>query len=611
MLVAGSLCVRKRWPYLGRGLMGLGLAILYATFFAAFSLYKVPVMSQPTAFGCMVAVTVAGMALAVLHNALSTAFLAVLGGLLTPVLVSTGVDARDALFTYLLLLDLGVLAVAFFRGWRLLDALAMAGTFVLYFGWYDQFYGEKALAAALAWLGAFYGVFLVLPFLYHLVRKRGFTIERFVMALANAALAFGLAWHMLHEKYSFSLGFVALGMAAAYLVMGSIIRRRLPEDAKSLFGAVALTVTLLTLAVPLQLKADGILLAWAVEGPVLLLLGHRFRYRPVRVLAGVVLLVAIGRLFLSADHWPLHQGLYVVLLNRRFLTAMAVPAAAGLFAVVHHLFRTGAWQVDRGLKIASALAAGLLTLGIVHAETAAWLEREVGRVGGASAVAAWWAVGAGAFLLAGTKARAVAGWTWAAGAGALLAALVQTLILYDLDLGPGHVLAANARFATGLLASLVVFGYAWALLRIPVCRDEVRRPVAAAATALALLVLLALLGAEVRSYCLDTLADAARAGRAARMSVTVVWSAYAACLVVVGFWRRWRAIRLAGLGLFGVSAVKLVLLDLAYLEDIYRIVSFLVLGLLMVAASYLYHRLERRLSPPAPAAGQGADGETP
>ena len=79
--------------------MGLGVAILYAAFYGAFQLYNPPVMGQNTAFGLMIAVTVAGMTLAVLHDAMSMAFLAVLGGLLTPVLVSGQDSATRCLRT--------------------------------------------------------------------------------------------------------------------------------------------------------------------------------------------------------------------------------------------------------------------------------------------------------------------------------------------------------------------------------------------------------------------------------------------------------------------------------------------------------------------------------
>jgi hypothetical protein len=633
-LVAGSRCIGKGWRVFGQTIIGLGLAILYAANFAAFSAYEPPVMSQNVAFGCMVAVTAAGVALAVLYDALPMAMLAVLGGLLTPWLLSTGKDARDALFTYLLLLDLGVLAVAFFRGWRLLDALALAGTFVLYGGWYDKFYDYKpaGMAPALAWLGAFYAVFLALPFVYHLVRRVRFTVERFIMALANAAFAFGMAWDMLHRDYAFSLGFVALGMAAAYLVLGSIIRRRLPEDAPTLFGAIAMTVTFLTLAVPLQLHANGILLAWAMEGPILAYLGYRFRYLPVRAFAAAVLVVAIGRLFFSGDTWPLHEGHYVLLLNRRFLTAMMVPLAMGLYAAVHHWQRGGLAALDRAMKLAGALVAGLLALVIATVELGGWVEDMHGNLAAIASVTVLWALGAVAYLQAGRSTRAAAWWIWGAGALVWLVAAVFGMASFGHYVGIEHLLVLNVRFGACLLVVLAAFAYGRAVMRARFADENLSRIVGWVCLSAGMVGLLALLSSEAYSYCQDTIStytiapidplagelaagqasipDYTNAYRAGQMSVTVIWGVYAVGLLVIGFWRRLRVLRLAGLGLFALAAGKLVLVDLTGVQDIYRIVSFVALGLLMVAASYLYHRLERRLLAlgPAPVAPAGANG---
>lgn len=603
MLATGSRFVGKRWRILGQCLMGLGLGILYATFYAAFSVYAHPVMSQQIAFACMIGVTVAGMALAILHDAVALAFLAVLGGMLTPVLVSTGQNARDALFTYILLLDLGVLAVAFFRGWRLLDTLALAGTIIMYAGWHEKFYTLEVLVPALVWLGGFYLLFLVLPFAYHLVRRQNVTLERFIMALANAVFAAGYAWAMLHRDYLFSMGFVMLGMAGAYLVLGALLRRRLPNDARALFGLIAMTVTFLTLAVPMQLRAHGILLAWVAEAPVLAFLAYRFRYRPVRVFAALVLLVAVGRLFFSEAHWPLHTGLFVPFFNAQLLSALTVPAGAALYAWIHQRCPKDATPLDRALQTAAALVAGLLSLIILHAEVYGWVNNDYGPYLAASAVVALWALGAGVFLWAGTRTPRVVSWVWGVGVLALAVAAVLGVIDYSDTTDPHHVLLLNARFLAGLLAAGGGFAYARVLGRGAALQSP-RHVAGLVLLTAGTLGLLVLLSTEVYAYCMDTIADRVTAGRAAQMSISLVWSLYAATLLAGGFWRRWRPLRLGGLALFGLAAIKLVLLDLTYLKDVYRVVSFLVLGLLMLAVSYFYHRLEKRLatvkSDPAP-----------
>ncbi len=595
MVGVGSHFIARRWRMLGQSVIGLGLAILYATFYSAFAVYAPPVMSQRTAFGLMVAVTIGGMTLAVVHDAISMAFLAVLGGILTPVLVSTGQDSRDTLFTYLLLLDLGVLAVAFFRGWRLLDTLAMVGTFFMYGGWYAKFYRPEVMGPSLAWLGVFYVMFLVLPFAYHFVRKQEVTVERFIMALGNAFFALAYAWMTLRQNHLFAMGFVSLGMAGAYVTLGAMVRRRLPGDAKALFGLIAMAVMFLTLAAPMQLQAHGILLAWAAEAPVLVYLGYRFGYRPVRVLGAAVLVVAVGRLFFSHVHWPLHQGLFVPFWNRQFLSATAVPLAMGVYALVHGFHSRQGTLLDRGLQVAAGVGAGLLGLVIVHAEVGGWLRNEMSAYAAMAAVTALWVLGAGIYLWAGSKAREAMLWVWGGGTLALLVAVNLCMLSYAEETSDRLALFANARFGAGLLLAAVVFGYAWVVMRSRLSRENAKM-LGVAYLACGIVGLLALLSTEVYTYCMAAIAELMRARRAGQMSITLVWSVYAAVLLLVGFWRLSRALRLTGLALFGIAAIKLVLMDLTYLKDVYRIVAFLVLGLLMLTASYVYHRLEKRLA---------------
>jgi uncharacterized membrane protein len=608
LVAAGSYFLVRQWRIFGQCLMGLGLAILYAAFYGAFQLYHPPVMGQNSAFLFMIAVTVVGMTLAVLHNAKSMAFLTVLGGILTPVLVSTGQDSRDVLFTYMLVLDLGVLGVAFFRRWRLLDTLALVGTLIMYAGWWERFYWQEISYTsagpwpALSWLGGIYLLFLILPFTYHLVRKQPVTVERFIMAVANAAFAASFAWYMLRVDYLHTMGFVALGMAAAYLLLGALLAKRVPVDARAVFGTIAMTVTFLTLAVPMQLHAQGIMLAWVAEAPVLAFIAWRFRYLPVRVMAFLVLVVGIGRLF--AAHWPLHHGFFVAFANKEFWSAMAVPAAAAAFALVQHVYRGQQGQTDRALKVIAALGGGFLALVIVHVELFGWLRNDVSEYAAWCAVAALWAAGTVAYLVSSLRAGRSAPAVW--GTAALTAAVAAVTVIgaYTEDLATTHVLFANARFAAGLLVVAAALALAWAIHR-----SRTAAGVAETAGVLAIITLvggltalLALLSTEVYTFCTDVITEYTTARRAGQMSITLVWSVYAAGLLWVGFWRRWRWVRWGALGLFGISAIKLMAVDLSFLKDVPRIIAFLVLGLLMLAASYLYHRLEKRL--------RGADEKT-
>ena len=75
-----------------------------------------------------------------------------------------------------------------------------------------------------------------------------------------------------------------------------------------------------------------------------------------------------------------------------------------------------------------------------------------------------------------------------------------------------------------------------------------------------------------------------------QMALSVLWSVYAAVLAAVGFVRRSPAIRWAALSLFALTVIKVMLVDIAVLQQLYRIIAFLVLGLLLLVVTWGYHK---------------------
>ena len=78
-----------------------------------------------------------------------------------------------------------------------------------------------------------------------------------------------------------------------------------------------------------------------------------------------------------------------------------------------------------------------------------------------------------------------------------------------------------------------------------------------------------------------------------QLGLSVLWTLYAAAALAWGFIRNVPVVRYAALGLFGVTIVKVFLVDLSELEAIYRIASFFVLSLVLLGVSYVYQRLMR------------------
>jgi uncharacterized membrane protein len=90
-----------------------------------------------------------------------------------------------------------------------------------------------------------------------------------------------------------------------------------------------------------------------------------------------------------------------------------------------------------------------------------------------------------------------------------------------------------------------------------------------------------------------------------QLSLSSVWLLFSIALMMLGFWRRDRSFRLQAIVLFGIAILKIFLYDLSFLETLYRIFSFVGLGVILLLVSYLYQRYKEVILSPS------HDGETP
>jgi len=143
--VVGGLRLHRSYAVTGQTLCAAGPAILYATTFAAHSWYGF--IGQATAFTAMTVWTAGAFLLAVRLDARYVALLGLASGFLTPMLLTTSDPL--ALFAYIALLDVGLVAVALDRRWTFLVGLGALGTAFTQLAWTgDSFHVDGAVQAA-------------------------------------------------------------------------------------------------------------------------------------------------------------------------------------------------------------------------------------------------------------------------------------------------------------------------------------------------------------------------------------------------------------------------------------------------------------------------------
>ncbi|HLJ83954.1 MAG TPA: DUF2339 domain-containing protein [Candidatus Eremiobacteraceae bacterium] len=318
VLAASEWILRRGWIYFSEGVTALGAGILFLSLYAAWNFYHI--IPPEAAFIGLAAVTGLLIAISLGRNSQRIAALALLGGYATPLLVSTGHDAQVPLFTYLALLNIGLVWMVIARDWR---TLSLSFLFSALYGatWYAHFYDSTKLMPSLIFASIFFLQFALLPAI--VARRRGGLLpDGVAMALVNAAWYLIILDRLLYDSHRWLLTASVLAAGAFFIIISSlvpVVSDRSQTPARPVFGSIAFAFV--TAAIPIRLQGQWIDMAWAIEGALLVWSGLRSDTRWLRWNGVAVLTIVSLYLFLS----PLTADR--AFLNGRFATFAVVVAA--------------------------------------------------------------------------------------------------------------------------------------------------------------------------------------------------------------------------------------------------------------------------------------------
>lgn len=353
--------------------LGGGVAILYFSIFAAFNFYHL--IDQIPALLLMVLITVATVVMSVRYDSETIAVFATVGGFMTPALLSTGKDNQHGLFTYVLLLDLGVLALAYFKNWRVLNLLAFFFTQLMFAGWNLNFYNSTKLWRTEFWLTVFFLLFAVMSFLYNITHRQKTTFRDLSLITLNGACYFLWTYGLLESQYSDYLGFFAVLMAAVYVALGSVAYRQAQEDSYLFLVFLGLGLTCLTVAIPIQLKQNWITVGWSVEAAVLTWVGFRLDSSKTRCAALLIAAMVVFRLlFLDSSFSSAFADDVTFLFNKRGMAFLAGIASLFAMAYLYNRNREKLEDIERWLTSGLFIGANLLVLFFLTTEISSSFE---------------------------------------------------------------------------------------------------------------------------------------------------------------------------------------------------------------------------------------------
>ena len=698
LLLAGQ-GFRNRSARVAQGLSAAGIAVLYAGFLAGINLYDL--IPRAAGFGLMALTTAVAVLLAVQQGPL-IAVLGLVGGFLTPALIGSEEPNPAGLFSYLFLLQVGMLVVIRRRRWlgmlsliliccmgwpavwiaRFLEPghglwvgmflLATVAAFVVSLrpGGHES-PSETGLLRSLTWVAVGAGLFLSgslvgvagfstlewiflgilgagclalgrldadydrLPWLasaagmillliwsngLNAVDLRRYALTALALGAVHAAGSYGCLWGSRHPARWATLsvastvgylliayrefagptsiinwGVLCIVLAVAYAAAAAPVARRRKQisGGDHTLAALAIGVTgLVSLAIPMELERTWITVAWAIQVLAIVWI-HRSLKVPA-LLGTVWVLGALVVIRLILNPWIFEYPIGTGMVWNWFLYGYGIPVVA--FLAGSRLLRQ-----QKVRPLADVLEGGGLLLGL------AWITLEVrhyfhpGDLGELRFALAEW----GAFtvfwllysygLLYAARRFPRPALTWG-GRGVAALALGQALLTQALIGNPlwaahpvGMFPVWNSLLWVYGLPALLALGVAWEF------RKQGWKMPARVGGGFSILFFFLLVTLEVRQAFHGSFLDRGETTNLEWYSYSAAWILLGTLLLVMGISRQVPVLRFASLGVMLLAVCKVFLFDTAHLADLYRVFSFLGLGLSLLLLAYLYQRFVFRV----------------
>jgi uncharacterized membrane protein len=619
MVGAGLRLARSdRYRMLGLGITGGGLAVLYWAVYALTMYYHI--LHHAWALPLVIAVTIAAGVIAVRLDSALLALIGILGAYGSPIMLVMEKADYAGVFTYLLILSVGVLAISIYRRWYLFNYLGFLFTYGLFIAVLEKYYKTADFHRVFWFLVLFFILYAAVSYIHNVLKRRQATLVELGGQVANAGLFFVLGYGLIADVASREwVALLTVGAAAFYTLHALVFLRARIRDRGLLLCLLALAAFFITITMPILISGEWLTAAWAIQALLMLWLSCKLQSRFVRNLAYLMYIITLARLSFidfgrefgygaGSQTW---RGYLSDCVSR--LVAFGVPILSFF----------GAWKLNKaqvrafGISVEQENDVSLLPnrgLQQVVFWAAAFLlfiyaNLEFNRLFGAvykplqePMLTLVWVGMCGFLLLRYCMFRKV-------GTGILLglfaAGLLVKLMAADMSVWQGDLgMLAYRKFlwhmsAVRLLDFGLIIGFCvWAWRTLSVAAEKGESIGGRIFGVLALALLFLFLSMEVNTFLRD-FAPGFRAG-----GVSILWTLFALSFLFSGIRRNVRAMRYAGLVLFAVVVVKVFSFDLGKLDPLYRIIAFIALGVLVLSGSFLYLRFRDKFEELVPATGE-------
>lgn len=582
--------LRHKYENYGQILQGTGVGILYLSVFAAYAFYQM--MGQPAAVVVMSAVSISGAFLAIRANSQALGGAAQFGAYITPFLLGMSGEDPARLFIYIALVNVGVLLIAMWKYWRNLTLGSLVGSAVVYVAWHSQYYDGINWTQPFIYLTLFYLTFLTVNIYRYFIERKKSDENDLALVLFNPMFYFIAGYALMHPAHPDYVGLFAFALGALYVLLGFGIHQDNPDAKIFHFGVAG---TMFFIGIPIQFSQQWITIGWAAEALLFMYYGLYKNWKGLQTVAHVLFMIASVRLLVWDSTIPT-TGMQAVF-NGRTLSFIFVAGilAAAAYWNYRQVNKVPAGQiVEKGFEVLTMQA---------HIALVVWFGLEIFQFGNSYWIGIAWSALAMAAVYIGFAAKnfelRVLGY-----ATTILAAV--RVVGFDSEIVSLESFqpVMNMRVVSFIGSAVILSGVLYLVRQYRDVMEQQEKEVIPKGLFMIInLLLLWILSLEVISYFDKQIYSAKIANQPTRSllswqraALSMAWSLYAAALLVLGIAKKSAAARLVSIGLFAIVIFKVFLYDTANLSSFYRFVSFLSLGVILLAAGYLYNRFKDRIN---------------
>ncbi|MBI9069575.1 MAG: DUF2339 domain-containing protein [Salinivirgaceae bacterium] len=607
--------LQKDYKSFSSVLVGGGLALLYFTITLAYHTKGYPFYEQQTiTFLILTLITIFGVVLSIGYNRVEIAILAILGGFGAPLMVSNGSGNYIILFSYLMLLNIGMLVLSYYKKWRLVNIVSFACTMLLFASWLINELIAKnhaAFSGAIFFATGFYIIFFLMNIIYNLKHKISFKVGDISLILANTFIYFTFVMIMLsyisNGEYK---GLFAILLGIFNFAFAFYIHTRKKEDTNLLFLLIGLVLTFVTLSIPLQLQGNYITLFWAVEGVLLLWLSQKSGFKVMKlasVLVTVLMLISlIMDWSINYDTLGFYDDGYVkqlgIIFNKIFITSIISGAALlGSFILLKREKERIAYFIP--VRIYQPIILGLMfvvfyVVGLLEVNYQSYHYF----IESSSKAIALFTFNSLFVLILLTVARKLNFRNFSI----VVAAIATFFILVFLSALSNDFINSIYHFIDEPeVHSSILLAFRWVsiisvyvsgiflLKLVNTLNASLKNTLYKFNVTFFVFTLVYLLSADLDAISLLISKNVDVVFQTQKLGYAVLWGISSFLLMIIGMKMKEKFVRILSLALFAITIIKLFVYDISNLSEGGKIIAFILLGVLLLIISFMYQKVRK------------------